>query len=81
MCAAVAVAEAKTRVWGEFGEAMENVFRTALRRFWRLRKGKQRTVNTVYSGDGVLLTSTKDVEDRWMEYFKDLLNPTDMPSG
>ncbi|TWW59397.1 hypothetical protein D4764_06G0009270 [Takifugu flavidus] len=49
-------------------------------RFWttirRLRKRKQCTVNTVYSGDGVLLTSTKDVVDRWKEYFEDLLNPT-----
>ncbi|TWW80180.1 hypothetical protein D4764_10G0012100 [Takifugu flavidus] len=53
--AATAVAEAKTRAWEEFGEAMENDFRTASKRFWttirRLRKGKQCTVNTVYSGD------------------------------
>ena len=50
--------------------------------FWttirRLRVGKQCTVNTVYSGDDVLLTLTKDVMDRWRKY---LLNPTDMPSG
>ena len=32
------------------------------------------------SGDGVL-TSTKDVVDRWREFFKDLLNPTNAPSG
>ncbi|TWW52971.1 hypothetical protein D4764_0013940, partial [Takifugu flavidus] len=53
-------------------------------RFWttirRLRRGKQCTVNTVYSGDGVLLTSTRDVVDRWKEYFEDLLNPTNTPS-
>jgi len=39
------VTEAKTRVWEEFGEAMEKDFRSASRRFWqtvrRLRKGKQ----------------------------------------
>ncbi|TWW68268.1 hypothetical protein D4764_19G0000660 [Takifugu flavidus] len=56
-----------------------------LKRFWTtirlLRKGKQCTVNTVYSGDGVLLTSTRDVVDRWKEYFEDLLNPTNMPSS
>ncbi|TWW73510.1 hypothetical protein D4764_15G0009040 [Takifugu flavidus] len=82
--AATAVAEAKTRAWEEFGEATENDFRTASKRFWttirRLRKGKQCTVNTVYSGDGVLLTSTRDVVDRWKEYFEDLLNPTNTPS-
>ncbi|TWW69196.1 hypothetical protein D4764_18G0000020 [Takifugu flavidus] len=83
--AATAVAEAKTRAWEEFGEAMENDFRTASKRFWttirRLRRGKQCTVNAVYSGDGVLLTSTQDVVDRWKEYFEDLLNPTNTPSS
>ncbi|XP_054621698.1 uncharacterized protein vopp1b isoform X1 [Dunckerocampus dactyliophorus] len=82
--AALAVAEAKTRTWEEFGEAMENDFRTASKRFWttirRLMRGKQCTVNTVYGGDGVLLTSTRDVVDRWKEYFEDLLNPTDTSS-
>ncbi|KAK0150922.1 Craniofacial development protein 2 [Merluccius polli] len=66
--AAVAVTEAKTRTWEEFGEAMENDFRTASKRFWttirRLRRGKQCIVNTVYGGDGALLTSTRDVVDR-----------------
>ncbi|TWW71625.1 hypothetical protein D4764_16G0001220 [Takifugu flavidus] len=66
--AATAVAEAKTRTWEEFSEAMENDFRMASKRFWttiwRLREGKQCTVNTVYRGDGVLLTSTRDVVDR-----------------
>ncbi|TWW74447.1 R2DM Retrovirus-related Pol polyprotein from type II retrotransposable element [Takifugu flavidus] len=45
--AATAVAEAKTRAWEEFGEAMENDFRMASKRFWttirRLRRGKQCT--------------------------------------
>ncbi|TWW53743.1 hypothetical protein D4764_0109230 [Takifugu flavidus] len=62
--AATAVAEAKTRAWEEFGEAMENYFRMASK-----------------SGDGVLLTSTRDVVDRWKEYFEDLLNPTNTPSS
>ncbi len=63
---------------------MENDFQTASKRFWttirRFRRGKQCTVNTVFSGDGALLTSTQDIVDQWKEYFKDLLNPTDMPS-
>ncbi|TWW61031.1 hypothetical protein D4764_05G0011210 [Takifugu flavidus] len=83
--AATAVAEAKTQAWEEFDEAMENDFRMASKRFWttirRLRKGNQCTVNTVYSGDGVLLTSTRDVVDRWKEYFEDLLYPTNVPSS
>uniref|UniRef100_A0A8C4S0K5 Reverse transcriptase domain-containing protein n=1 Tax=Erpetoichthys calabaricus TaxID=27687 RepID=A0A8C4S0K5_ERPCA len=64
---------------------MENDFRTASRRFWstvrRLRRGKQYSVNTVYGGDGALLTLTWDVVGRWGEYFQDLLNPTNMPSN
>ena len=82
--AARAVAEAKTRVWEKFGEAMEEDYRSASRRFWqtvrRLRRGKQYPANTVYSGGGELLTSTGDIVGRWKEYFEDLLNPTDTPS-
>ncbi|XP_076588427.1 uncharacterized protein LOC143321733 [Chaetodon auriga] len=82
--AARAVVEAKTRVWEEFWEAMEEDYRLASRKFWqtiwRLRKGKQLSVNTVYSGGGELLTSTGDIVRRWKEYFKDLLNPTVMSS-
>uniref|UniRef100_A0A8C6Q6Z6 Reverse transcriptase domain-containing protein n=1 Tax=Nothobranchius furzeri TaxID=105023 RepID=A0A8C6Q6Z6_NOTFU len=64
---------------------MEQDFRTASRRFWstilRLRGRKQCANNTIYSGDGVLLISIQDVEDRWAEYFEDLLNPTDTSSS
>ena len=78
-CAAVVVAEAKTRGWEEFGEARDNDFRTALKIFWTtirsLRKGKQCTVNTMYSEDGVLLTPNKGTVDQCRDYFKDLLNP------
>ena len=35
----------------------------------------------MYSGDGVLLTLTKDVVDRWSEYFEVLLSPTDISFG
>ncbi|KAI3377728.1 hypothetical protein L3Q82_008455, partial [Scortum barcoo] len=60
-----AVLEAKTRVWEEFGEAMEEDYRSASKRFWqtvrRLRRGKQYSANTVYSAGGELLTSTEDI--------------------
>ncbi|KAK3548334.1 hypothetical protein QTP70_010189 [Hemibagrus guttatus] len=81
---AVVVSEAKTRVWEEFGEAMEKDYRKASGKFWqtvrRLRRGKQLSANTVCGGDGELLVSTGDIVGRWKEYFEDLLNPTDMPS-
>ncbi|KAI3357591.1 hypothetical protein L3Q82_016000 [Scortum barcoo] len=84
------VLEAKTRVWEEFGEAMEEDYhRSASKRFWqtvrRLRRGKQYSANTVYSAGGELLTSTRLVDivvGRWKKYFEDLLNPTeDLPSN
>ncbi|XP_061646121.1 uncharacterized protein LOC133485831 [Phyllopteryx taeniolatus] len=82
--APLVVAEAKTRAREDFGEAMEKDLRTASRKFWstlrRLRRGKQCTANTVCSGDGAPLTSTRDVVSRWGEYFEDLLNSTDTPS-
>ncbi|KAK3525692.1 hypothetical protein QTP70_005846 [Hemibagrus guttatus] len=81
---AMVVSEAKTRVWEEFGEAMEKDYRTASGKFWqtvqRLRRGKQLCANTVYGGGGELLVSTGDIVGRWKEYFEDLLNPTDTPS-
>ncbi|KAK3532757.1 hypothetical protein QTP86_028126 [Hemibagrus guttatus] len=82
--AARVVSEAKTQVWEEFGKAMEKDYRTALGKFWqtvrRLRKGKQLSANTVYSGGRELLASTGDIVGWWKEYFEDLLNPTDTPS-
>ncbi|KAK3524041.1 hypothetical protein QTP70_017558 [Hemibagrus guttatus] len=81
---AVVVSEAKTLVWEEFSEAMEKDYRTASGKFWqtiqRLRRGKQFSANTVYSGGGELLASTGDIVGRWKEYFEELLNPTDTPS-
>lgn len=44
----------------------------------RLRKAKQCTVNTVYSGDDVLLTLTGDFVVK--RILSDLLNPTNVPS-
>ncbi|KAK3542779.1 hypothetical protein QTP70_002978 [Hemibagrus guttatus] len=81
---AMVVSEAKNRVWEEFGEAMEKDYRTALGKFWQtvryLRRGKQLSANTVYSGGGELLALTGDIVGPWKEYFEDLLNPTDTPS-
>lgn len=75
---------AKTQAWEKFAEAMEADFRMASRKFlsairW-LRRGKQCTTDTVYSGGGVVMTSTPDIVSRWGEYFKDLLKSTNMPS-
>ncbi|KAK3547561.1 hypothetical protein QTP86_024709 [Hemibagrus guttatus] len=63
---------------------MEKDYRTASGKFWQtvrgLRRCKQLSANTVYSGGGELLALTGDIVGRWKEYFEDLLNPTDTPS-
>ena len=52
-----AVTEAKT-VLEKFGEAMEEDYRSTLKKFWqtvwRIRRGKQSSTNTVYSGGGAV---------------------------
>ncbi|KAI3375689.1 hypothetical protein L3Q82_003995 [Scortum barcoo] len=81
------VLEAKTWVWEEFGEAMEEDLIGRPRRDSASKpsgapqKGKQYSANTVYSAGGELLTSTGDIVGRWKKYFEDLLNPTDLPSN
>ncbi|KAK0150975.1 LINE-1 reverse transcriptase [Merluccius polli] len=83
--AAVAVTEAKTRTWEEFGEAMKNDFRTASKRFWttirRLRRGVavyrqhcvwwRRCAADLDSGRCGLVEGI----------LRRLLNPTDTPSS
>ncbi|KAK3571287.1 hypothetical protein QTP86_005927 [Hemibagrus guttatus] len=63
---------------------MEKDYRTASGKFWQtvrhLRRSKQLSANTVYSGGGELLASTRDIVGWWKEYFEGLLNPTDTPS-
>ncbi|KAI3354678.1 hypothetical protein L3Q82_019172 [Scortum barcoo] len=53
----------KLRVWEEFGEAMEEDYRSASKRFWqtvrRLRRGKQYSANTVYSAGSRRLGTLK----------------------
>ncbi|KAI3363985.1 hypothetical protein L3Q82_001586 [Scortum barcoo] len=67
------------------GEAMEEDYRSASKRFWqqirRLRRGKQYSANTVYSAvGGELLTSTGDIVGRWKKYLRiSSIPPTCLP--
>lgn len=71
--------QANTRVWEGFDKAMENDHRSASKKFWqairRLRKEKQCSANTVYSGGGKLLTSTRGIVGQWKENSEEFLNP------
>ncbi|KAI3376581.1 hypothetical protein L3Q82_016461, partial [Scortum barcoo] len=73
--------------WEEFGEAMEEDYRSASKRdsgkpSGASEGGKQYSANTVYSAGGELLTSTEDIVRTVEEILpEDLLNPTDLPSN
>ncbi|KAJ3588625.1 hypothetical protein NHX12_009479 [Muraenolepis orangiensis] len=63
---------------------MEKDFQSAPKRFWqtirRLRRGKRKSIQAVYSKGGTLLTSTEEVIGQWKEHFEELLNPTNPPT-
>ncbi len=78
-CVALAVAEAKTQVWEEFGEVLEKDFWSVRKKFWqtvrRLRRGRQQLTHTVYSGSGELLTAT----GKWSDGEKNTLRISSIP--
>ncbi|TWW57306.1 hypothetical protein D4764_07G0000250 [Takifugu flavidus] len=84
--AAATVTEANSWAWEEFGEVMEEDFRSAPRRFWqtvrRLRGGRRQLAHTVLGVRGELLTSPGAIIRGWKEYFQELINPTNTyPQG
>ena len=70
-------------MWEELGEAMDQDFKSAPKKFWLtfwfLRRGKWDPVHTAYSVGWELLTSTESIR-WWEEYFEDLVNPTNTHS-
>ncbi|TWW61046.1 hypothetical protein D4764_05G0011360 [Takifugu flavidus] len=60
----------------EPGQCLRDAVKLKKESYWALL-----ACGTPEAADGVLLTSTRDVVDRWKEYFKDLLNPTNTPSS
>uniref|UniRef100_A0A8C9RY14 E3 ubiquitin-protein ligase RNF152 C-terminal domain-containing protein n=1 Tax=Scleropages formosus TaxID=113540 RepID=A0A8C9RY14_SCLFO len=62
-----AVTEEKSRAWEEFGEAMENDYWSASKRFWQtiqLRRGWMSFAQAVLSKGGEILTSNGDIVRR-----------------
>lgn len=67
------VVKAKTQAWEEFSEVVQLRFGSALKRLQQtvrqLRRRKQLSAHTMYSGDIVLLISTEDIVRGWKESF------------
>ena len=79
--AATKVKLSKERVWKEFGERLDDDFKTANKVFWqtirRLRGKRSRAAFFIEDSNGVTLKDQDAILNRWREYFSDLLNPVD----
>ena len=71
----------KERAWKEFGERLDDDFKTANKVFWqtirRLRGKRFRAALFIEDSNGVTLKNQDAILNRWREYFSDLLNPVD----
>ena len=71
----------KERAWKEFGERLDDDFKTANKVFWqtihRLRGKRSRAALFIEDSNGVTLKDQDAILNRWREYFSDLLNPVD----
>ena len=79
--AATKVKLSKERAWKEFGERLDDDFKTANKVFWqtirRLRGKRSRAALFIEDSNGVTLRDQDAILNRWREYFSDLLNPVD----
>ena len=71
----------KKRAWKEFGERLDDDFKTVNEVFWqtirRLRGKKSRAAFFIEGSNGVTLKDQDAILNRWRDYFGDLLNPVD----
>ena len=78
------VTEAKTWVWSEFSEPMEQDFQSTPKKFWQtiqqVRRKNWDPVHMVFGVEREWLTLAESIVQQWMEYFKDLFNPTNAHS-
>ena len=79
--AATKVKLCKERAWKEFGERLDDDFKTANKVFWqtirRLRGKRSRVAFFIEDSSGVTLKDQDAILNRWRDYFSDLLNPVD----
>ena len=79
--AATKVKLSKERAWKEFGERLDDDFKTANKVFWqtihRLRGKRSRAALFIEDSNGVTLKDQDAALNRWRDYFSDPLNPVD----
>ena len=73
--------EAKRKTWVELGDKLEADYGGGRKILYslakRMRNGDKEETKTIKDKDGNLLLEKEEIEDRWREYFKELLNVTD----
>ena len=82
--AATKVNLSKERAWKEFGERLDDDFKTPNKVFWqtvrRLRGRRYQAVLFIEGSNGVTLKDQDAILNRWREYFSALSNPVDATS-
>lgn len=72
-------ARAKRESWKKLGKELEEDMQGTRKLIYSIAKsykrGEERVTNSVKNKDGVLLTDENEVDERWKEYFSELLNP------
>ena len=75
-------ARAKRDSWKKLGKDLEEDQLGTRKLIYSIAKsykrGEETVVNTIKSKDGVLLTDENEVDERWREYFSELLNPQEL---
>ena len=81
----MAVQKAKERAWQEFGEKLETNSKENQKLFYRvlktLRSGKTARATSIKNKKGKVLTETKEIMERWKEYFKELMETETEKNG
>ena len=77
--ATLAVKKSKEKSWEEFGRQLDSNYFLANKVFWqtihRLRGKRSSATYSNKVSAGNIITDENEILSRWIEYFKDLLNP------
>ena len=71
--------EAKKQAWEKIGDELEQDMQVTRKLIYSItearnyKKGKEPTARTIKNKEGTLLTEHEEINERWREYFSDLL--------
>lgn len=74
------ILEAKKKCWEDFGHKMETDYQTNQKLFYRVIKNSrtsktQTTIKQIKDKNGNLLTTDREIIERWKEHFQGMFNP------